>query len=519
MKKSLLFLTAALLPIMSFAQEDRIEPDYRKGVYALKISPNGRWLGSMAGDASVHDLLTGDYLDYWTTFLGLGNAVSNTGVAVGESADRGTIMLEGRIVYPKILDKYPFCDINGITPDGKRITGVINNTAHDGLSFVGFVADIDENGELLDEPIMLPHPTKDFFRATPQFATGVWISDDGKAVVGQVTDWRGMYSYPIYYQEDENGNWTYTLPTESWFNPTNIEIPDNPWLSEPPFPEPEDFIMDPVARMAYLTAFEAYSTAGGPYPYPEDYMTEEEYANYVKGVDDYNNWYYGQEQAIKEYIQVYNAVLRTTPSFSSNDLVIDPNGKFFLSHGGREDENGDMIGQIFKISMVGEEWEYINAPERSLFPNQVLTDGTILVTRGIQATPTSYILLPGAEEFITPQEYLISLNHPELAEWMDTTVPYGSGVWLMSDDKSVITGALTPDQLAYFDWEFSDFYYSTYIFNMGTAGIESIVDMPEDGIYKAYNLHGVKVLETKDVTELNNLPKGVYIVNGKKVML
>lgn len=51
------------------------------------------------------------------------------------------------------------------------------------------------------------------------------------------------------------------------------------------------------------------------------------------------------------------------------------------------------------------------------------------------------------------------------------------------------------------------------------AGVDSLVAEPENGVYKAYNLQGVKMLETKDPSEINNLPKGFYVVNGKKVVV
>ena len=54
---------------------------------------------------------------------------------------------------------------------------------------------------------------------------------------------------------------------------------------------------------------------------------------------------------------------------------------------------------------------------------------------------------------------------------------------------------------------------------LGGAGVESLVAEPTDGIYKVYNLQGVKVLETKDTNNVNTLPAGIYIVNGKKVIL
>lgn len=50
----------------------------------------------------------------------------------------------------------------------------------------------------------------------------------------------------------------------------------------------------------------------------------------------------------------------------------------------------------------------------------------------------------------------------------------------------------------------------------GNSGIRSLTE-DKDGIYKAYNLQGVKVLETKDSQQVNSLPQGIYVVNGKKV--
>lgn len=52
-----------------------------------------------------------------------------------------------------------------------------------------------------------------------------------------------------------------------------------------------------------------------------------------------------------------------------------------------------------------------------------------------------------------------------------------------------------------------------------TAGVESLVTEPGDGIYRVYNPQGVKVLETKDASTIESLPKGIYIINGKKVMI
>lgn len=49
------------------------------------------------------------------------------------------------------------------------------------------------------------------------------------------------------------------------------------------------------------------------------------------------------------------------------------------------------------------------------------------------------------------------------------------------------------------------------------AGVESLLAQPGEQLFKVFNLQGVKVLETKDADQVRNLPKGLYILNGKKI--
>ena len=44
----------------------------------------------------------------------------------------------------------------------------------------------------------------------------------------------------------------------------------------------------------------------------------------------------------------------------------------------------------------------------------------------------------------------------------------------------------------------------------------SIVLGEEDNYYRVYDLTGHNILNTSDHSEIGNLPKGIYIVNGKK---
>ena len=53
------------------------------------------------------------------------------------------------------------------------------------------------------------------------------------------------------------------------------------------------------------------------------------------------------------------------------------------------------------------------------------------------------------------------------------------------------------------------------------SGIEDVVaDKEFDGIYVVYDLNGILKLTTTDAAEIRNtLDKGIYIINGKKVLI
>lgn len=68
--------------------------------------------------------------------------------------------------------------------------------------------------------------------------------------------------------------------------------------------------------------------------------------------------------------------------------------------------------------------------------------------------------------------------------------------------------------------------YGTIVYQIDANGDITIGDMSSkinniesDGIYHVFNLQGINILNTKDLNEVLNLNKGVYIVNGKKVIL
>lgn len=515
MKKVFVLLSGILLPLATYAQEGP-KVLYEEEMYALKISPNGEYVGNMASNAAIFEIATGEQNRYPETYLGGGNSIANNGMGVGTITDKPALFYQGKIIRPENYLSFWFGSFEGITPDGSIVVGYLNNTEK-GVNYIPIIAYIDENGNVSD-PTYLPYPHKDLFNGTPQFVSALWVSDDGKTVGGQVVDSMGYYVYPIVFQQDSNGEWSYYLPTEDLFNPTGIVIPENPWENEPEYPEPEKF-MSGALLQAYQEAYQAFSSGQGKAPIPEEYMKDDEYEKYKEAVLAYNDWFYGEQTAVKEYTDIYNEVIGTSPTFALNDFALRPDGLIMAQLGGVVNETNRMEGKIYIFNTKDKTFEILNPPSANAAPKQILPDGTMFVAIPLDEDPNSWVLCPGETEFLTVPEFLQN-KYPELAEYVSEKFANGSGIVSASYDMSVFMGGLFVTCRTDYHPDMVAPYYSSYIFTgLNFAGVESIVAEPQDGIYRVYNLQGVKVLETKDASLINNLGKGLYIINGKKILI
>lgn len=491
----------------------KVEP----GMYAYKVSPNGLYIANASGDAAIYDVQTGEMKYYEEVEFGIGNSIDNNGNAVGSIHDTPALIFNGEVLRPQNYIYYWFVDYNAVTPDGSRLAGLINNTSGKGVMYVPFVADIDANGNVSD-PVILPYPDRDLFKSIPQWVSATWISDDGRTVGGQVMDSYGSFTYPIVFQQDNSGNWDYILPSESTFNPNGINIPADPYLDEPTYPEAENF-MSGALLQAYLEAVEAYQNgyADEP-PVPEAYMTDEQYQAYADAVNAYNDWYYEAENYIKEFSRVYWQILSESPTFALNDTALRPDGTEFCQMGGVVNEDGEMVPRIYRFNIPGKTFEVLENPKPTAAPKQVLPNGTLIVSTGVREVPTSWILLPGSTEFLTVPEFL-EADYPEIAQNIKENFGGGTGIVCSSYDMTVMAGGMTLEDLTNYDDEGPYYFYSYILTDLAPAGVESLVAEPEDGVYRVYNLQGLKMLETKNVDELNSLPKGIYVVNNKKIKI
>lgn len=515
MKKISTLFSAIAIPMMAFAsittppQGVKLIPD----IYAWKISHNGEWIATST--AVFYNVKTGETLFYNDECtLGLGSPIANNGVSVGAYHNSPLIFKGEDMISPETLLKYSFCDLSSITTDGTKLCGYLSTDDDNPVSYVPFVADIDEDGNI-SEPQMLPYPTVDFFGMAPQLVNTIWISDDGKTVSGNVLDARGSYYYPIIFTQNDNGKWSYSLPSEDLFNPEGIDIPENPWKTELPYPEPEEF-MSGLRLTAYQMEYAKYAEGLGEEPNPLDFMTEAQQQAYKAAVDEYNDWYFSHEQAMKDYNRIYNQVINTSPLFSSNDQVLSSDGTVLIANAMYGVMSDEPTGYILKFVKGTNDIERYLGPNAEIVPLQYFDNGTFTVTLPKMVIPTTWIVLPGTKDFIPVQDF-IQPKYPEATSWINSNFPNGSGVVSFSDDFTVMAGAVSIDQQGIIDED--DAITNTYLLtNLELAGIESIVSEPNDGVYRVYNLQGVKMLDTKDVSAISALPDGIYIINGKKYL-
>ena len=150
MKKNILIIGMALpllagaadFPRMVDGENLPLHLKYEPEMYTVKISPNGNWLGSMAGSAMLYNVVSGEAVSFEEAHLGLGNCIANSGMAVGDLNDTPAVFLNGKMIVPEVLNEHYFADFNAVTPDASRVVGIMNNLERNGVMYVPFIADI-----------------------------------------------------------------------------------------------------------------------------------------------------------------------------------------------------------------------------------------------------------------------------------------------------------------------------------------------------------------------------------------
>lgn len=118
-----------------------------------------------------------------------------------------------------------------------------------------------------------------------------------------------------------------------------------------------------------------------------------------------------------------------------------------------------------------------------------------------------------AEPVITPmQGFQIPVTPDEDGQW----IPYEVQMSAIEDMPDVFwigfrfTSERGRDNAA-------QYFMTDFSWGAAPTGIGSIYDNA-DGRYRVYNLQGVLILDTDDYSAVERLPRGLYIVNGKKIL-
>lgn len=535
MKKNILFLGSLLLFAGTGMAATEAEPFIMPEAFAFRMSGNG--INIMAqdlfGDALVFYGNVDDYDFYDEYYPGIGNCISDNGILVGQSMNdaNAAIMKNGKTHTPRFLNSYTTSALEAVTRDGSRAAGWLSNTTSVGPLYLPFYCEISSDGTI-DGPYYLPVPEKDFFGEIPQMCTASWINDDGTVIAGIVTDASGFYSYPIIYLEDENGDWTYSLPSEPLFNPDNLPIPVFPEDDHLTPPNIEDF-MTPEKREEWQADMKEYEETGedylNPWNYLDYYLSNSEYALFVEAIMKYNEEVQEYYDRIDEYWQQM-AKISYYVRFAPN-IALSPQGNTLLAALGISSDvtTSDFIDRyvLYCFDLENGTCQELNSQYSNLIPNQVTEDGSLVAfSAPNELLPyRSFIKKPEAEDFMTFEQYLEEYN-PECLPWVKENLMQNRIIGYDETTEEYIYGEVIISGVLSFGADMSSFVGGvrgddnfSYCFMSEEASVNQLAEADENGLYRVYNLNGINVLTTRDKAAVSSLPKGLYIINGKKFLL
>jgi hypothetical protein len=551
--RNLLLIAALSTQLIAFAQTDSPQPEIIPDFYGLKMSNDGNiMISETDGETmAVYNRLTDDYQEYSLCSRGLGNSIADDGTIVGSTLeDKPFIITDGEMVIPESLTKNALCNFHGITPDGSRICGLVSNPKSTGstdeanLMYLPMYVDVTEGK--VSEPVILPCPEKDFVGLTPQYCTAVWISSDGRTILGQVIDFSGFIPYPIIYRQAADGTWSYSLPTKDLLNPDNLTLP--PYPVEPEEPVAEEY-MDEDMRVEYATDLAEWEASGyvpEMYPDPVDYMSEEKRNEYQEAMALYTREVGLFNKKLRDYLTVREEIFDASVPFVQNAMTMNSAGSMVAATSSvtkAGEFQPEKYFSIFIFDLDADSFRSIETGKTGINPNKIVTDGTILCSSSSASdyVPRGYMIKKGSAELMPVQEYLGSIN-PVYETWLTDHLSLNvfvedgdeyieetllvTGMISASDDLSVIAGSV-PSYL----FEEEEYLYYTYVFDRLTSGVNNVkadgevnVSVLNDGIVNiAGNVTDFRIMDMEGRTLLHlneasgniatGLRPGLYIIS------
>ncbi|MDE6301379.1 MAG: hypothetical protein K2M19_06650 [Muribaculaceae bacterium] len=513
-------------------------PEMIPEFYSTKISADGSVILSQVFDAiTLYNTATNEVVDFETSFLlGNGNCITADGTIVvgGTESITPIMVVNGEIKdLNYLLEKFDALSFNGINAEGTRVSGIAINpsTEPNETTYVPVYFDINADGSLSDVHY-LPYPAKDWTNRDIQRASADYVSADGRTIVGQVVDFRGMELYPIVYKCDDKGDWTYTLPTADLINPNHLPIPEEPEELDVPYPEISAF-MTPEEAAAYQAAYDEWVNSGyeGEYPEPGSYMSEDEINAFNEAVDDYNAKSLEYNEKFATYYEKLQEIIDQSYFFLQNGFTMSADGTTMALNRSIVIDNPDPMSWIpflelnptYLLNLDDYTLTEVKNLENGLFPlvRQILSDGTIIGVSQNGEAPMSFVLLPETDEYIPLEDYYATLN-PTGAAWLKENMTkevdeevyneeldefeivlkemFFVGHCVVSDDWSVLSGGV-------YAYMYSlDDTYESYVIFAESKGVSSALTESELLNKTYYNLNGIEVKEPSN---------GIFIERAK----
>lgn len=539
MKKSLLLLGALAVA----ASASAITPHTYTNFYGMQLSPNGRYFSSyIYGSISVVDTETGKVVAEYESdecYEGNGKTISNSGWLVGGPMDGvAGILINDEWVELELPYGVSYAGAQAITPDNRFICGYASTPGSD-IMMLPMIWEMLEDGSY-SKGIVLPYPKVDpVTNKTPQYILPVCMSDDGKHLFGQMVDESGMLLLPVAFELDENNEWGYTFPGIELFNPLNLTIGEYPGDFEDwgaVYPQPQDYMTE-QQWADYQQSIDDYYNAGGwnsglDYPTYTDFMTPEKAAEYEEACDKYNEIAAAYNEALGEYFDSFYGIIDNSPALLQNNVVCSPDGKqvvydaTFSVYTGWFAEEFAAPMQVNMAAGEAEQW----SPELNLYCHGITNDGIVIAHT--DANPWSglpieaYIKKADDEKFTSMVDYLLEQD-PELEYWIEHNLEHefieyvenweediyeevyvkkvAFGRPTVSEDLSTI---ISCQSVLWDDAPWEDYYY-TYVFTGLTSGVNNVA---VDGKDLAVTSLGKGVLGVSAPATLE-----VYNLNGARV--
>lgn len=565
MKKILLIGFAGILSLTSLADNQTL-----KNIAVDKMSPNGVWAsGSSTVENSVIVWNPSNNGVYTITEFseGRGNSISNEGIVIGFYQNGATVtpryilngirkditlpetgtafngvelnMYEGPFIYNlsnNLQALYP----SGITPDGKKVVGywkpwfgfTLNYNDYF-LTTLPFVADFDSSTGKLSNFVILPFPNysgwdyqkeesveslkaTDYAGGIPDKITAQYISEDGKTIVGLVSNSKGQHFYPVIWKYDGSKWSDARFPTIENIDEVPAQEPEAS-LPNPMYVESyqgytnmeastlfQKYLTDPKKQEEFLKIYYNDTRDYGPDSPEEikDFVDEDKYEQLLEDYDKWVNWNdpdaeNGYWKSYDKWIASMDEFYSKYPFFDEFALVVNQEGSLaacvqsdIIGH--PEDKN--FIYHVWSVDLSTGKYEKFQSKYDKLNPHQLLANGDIMAhtTNGY----ASYIHPAKATDFIPAGQYLKATN-PDAYKYIlenlgMTKVP--TTTWddtkgeFMQDEVLVTGWVFMPNDLKVLYGGIADFeggtIYSFYLDNLGTeivAGPEG-TSTPRSGV-------------------------------------